>query len=68
MENTKKWAVVMFVKGYINAEVEAASAEEAKNSAWDLYHNGEVNDDLEWDVDDIEVSEIVFVSKAKKGE
>lgn len=58
MESTKKWEVDMFVKGRIKVEIEAETREEALRKAWAMYHDAEVGEDLEWDVDDIDVSEI----------
>ena len=59
MDNAKKkWSVTYQVKGFINSEVEADTEDEAEQIAWSEYHEGLVNDDLEWDVDELDVSEV----------
>lgn len=44
------------IKGVAWLTVQAHSLEEAEHAAWKAYHEGEELQDVEWEVDDLEVS------------
>jgi len=55
----KKWIVEYIIEGTASKVVEAETKEEAVEKGWDFYHEvgGDALENLEWGVDEVNVSE-----------